>query len=197
MPVRTPLNPQALAPSTDRCLAILEVLSDPDRSPLLISDPKHRADLLAELAADPTLQASGSGILLLAVAGVMTTAILGFVVTLAMSLRDRMVELAVLRSLGMSRLGILRSMVLEWGVVLTLGTAIGVLLGRQISRLMLTFLEVTEEGERVVPEFSLAFDLGVLAGGLVTLAVVAAITLLGFWRLAMRRANASALRLTP
>ncbi len=177
--------------------AILDLLGDPDRSPLPISNPMHRAGLLAALAADPILQASGSGILLFAMAGVMSVAMLGFVVTLAMTLRVRIVEFSVLRALGLSRFGILRAMLLEWGVVLVLGTAIGVLLGRQIARLMLRFLEVTEDGERVVPGFSLAFDFGLLAGGLATLGVVAVVALLGYWRLTLRRANASALRLTP
>lgn len=177
--------------------AILDLLGDPDRSPLLISNPRHRAGLLAELAADPILQASGSGILLFAMAGVMSVAMLGFAVTLGLTLRERIVEFSVLRALGLSRLGILRAMLLEWGLVLLLGALVGVLLGRQIARLMLRFLEVTEDGERVVPGFSLAFDLGLLGGGLATLGVVAAIALLGSWRLALRRANASALRLTP
>ncbi len=177
--------------------AILDLLGDPDRSPLLISNPRHRAGMLAELAADPILQASGSGILLFAMAGVMSVAMLGFAVTLGLTLRERIVEFSVLRALGLSRFGILRAMLLEWGVVLLLGAAVGVLLGRQIARLMLRFLEVTEDGERVVPGFSLAFDLGLLGGGLATLGVVAAIALLGSWRLALRRANASALRLTP
>lgn len=57
----------------------------------------------------------------------MGAAVLGFVVTLVMTVRARVVELAVLRALGSSRLEILRAMLLEWGVVLLLGTATGVL----------------------------------------------------------------------
>ena len=122
----------------------------------------------------------------------MGAAVLGFVVTLVMTVRARVVELAVLRALGSSRLEILRAMLLEWGVVLLLGTATGVLLGRQIARLTLQFLEVTEDGERVVPGFVLATEWGLLGVGLAVLTGVAVLVLWSSWRIVLRRANAAA-----
>jgi ABC-type lipoprotein release transport system permease subunit len=151
---------------------------------------------LEEIGADPTIQASGSGILSVAFVAVLSLSALGFVVTLVLSARRRTVEFAVLRTVGTSSWQILRSMLLEWGTVLLIGTTIGVLLGRQVASIMLSFLEVTEEGVSVLPPFILETDwtaLGVGIGALVGLVVIA----LGVaWATTMRRANASELRIT-
>ena len=161
-----------------------------------VGEPLLLADRLDEIASDPTLQASGGGILLLAFAGAMGAALLGFVVSLAITLRGRTVEVAVLRSLGASRRELLRAFAFEWGVVLLFGSLIGVLLGRWISRLMLQFLEVTDTGAPVVPEFSVQTEWPLLSIGVALLAVAAALTLWTAWRAVLRRAGAAALRLT-
>jgi putative ABC transport system permease protein len=151
---------------------------------------------LEEVDSDPTLQASGSGILSVAFISVLSLSTLGFIVTLVMNTRSRTVEFAVLRIIGISSRQILRSMLIEWGTVLLIGTVVGVLLGRQVARIMLSFLGVTDQGARVLPPFILETDwvtLGIGIGVLVGLVIVA----LGLtWATAMRRANASALRIT-
>ena len=151
---------------------------------------------LDEIASDPTVQASGSGILLLAFAGAMGAAVLGFVVSLAIALQSRTVELAVLRSLGASSRGLLRALVFEWGVVLLFGSVVGVLLGRGISQLMLQFLEVTETGDPVVPAFAIETEWRLLSTGIALLGVAAAVTLWAAWRAVLRRGVADSLRLT-
>ncbi|MYA19132.1 MAG: FtsX-like permease family protein [Chloroflexi bacterium] len=177
--------------------AIFELALDPEWMGFVVGDePLVLADRLGEIAADPTLQASGGGILLLAFAGAMGAALLGFVVSLAITLRARTVEVAVLRSLGASRRELLRAFVFEWGVVLLFGALIGVLLGRWISQLMLQFLEVTEAGTPVVPEFSVQTEWSLLSIGVALLILAAALTLWDTWRAVLRRAGAAALRLT-
>ncbi len=159
-------------------------------------EPLLLAARLEEIASDPTVQASGSGILLLAFAGAMGAAVLGFVVSLAIALQSRTVELAVLRSLGASSGGLLRALVFEWGVVLLFGSVIGVLLGRWISQLMLQFLEVTETGDPVVPAFAIETEWRLLSTGIALLGVAAAVTLWAAWRAVLRRGVADSLRLT-
>jgi predicted lysophospholipase L1 biosynthesis ABC-type transport system permease subunit len=151
---------------------------------------------LEEIGADPTIQASGSGILSVAFVAVLALSSLGFVVTLVLSARGRTVEFAVLRTVGTSSWQIFRSMLLEWGTVLVIGTTIGVLLGRQVAAIMLSFLEVTEEGVRVLPPFTLETDWVTLAIGIGTLVGLVAIALTIAWTTTMRRANASELRIT-
>jgi len=86
--------------------------------------------------------------------------------------------------------------VLEWGVVLTIGAAIGVLLGRQLAQVMLSFLNVTEDGFTVVPPFTVQTDWLVLGGGVGLLAVVAVFGLLIAWSSSVRTDTSIELRST-
>ena len=151
---------------------------------------------LEEIGADPTIQASGSGILSVAFVSVLSLSSLGFVVTLVLSARRRTVEFAVLRTVGTSSWQILRAMFLEWGTVLLIGATIGVLLGRQVAAIMLSFLEVTEDGVRVLPPFILETNWQTLGIGIGVLAILVAIAVIVAWTTTMRRADASELRIT-
>jgi hypothetical protein len=180
-------NQEALVASLQDRNAPVELLG---RSGTLVSRE------LEEISADPTIQASGSGILSVAFVAVLGLSSLGFVVTLVLSARRRTVEFAVLRTVGTSSWQILRAMLLEWGTVLVIGTTIGVLLGRQVAAIMLSFLEVTEEGVRVLPPFTLETDWMALGIGIGVLVALVAAALTVAWVTTMRRANASELRLT-
>ena len=168
------------------------------QSPLALSHQVEHQDAQLETAqADPTLRASGTGILTAAFSAVLGLSMLGFVVTLALGARNRVLEFAVLRAVGSSPSQILRSMVLEWGVVLAIGSTIGVLLGQRVATVMLSFLDVTEEGKKVVPPFTLETDWRTLGLGVGLLASVAALGLLFSWAAAVRReATTTELRLT-
>jgi hypothetical protein len=168
------------------------------QSPLQVTRAVEHQDAQLEVVqADPTLRASGTGILTAAFSAVLGLSMLGFVVTLALGARNRVLEFAVLRAVGSSPLQILRSMVLEWGVVLAIGSAIGVLLGQRVATVMLSFLDVTEEGRKVVPPFTLETDWRTLGLGVGVLAAVAAIGLLFSWAAAVRReATTTELRVT-
>ena len=168
------------------------------QSPSLVTHQVQHQDAQLEVAqADPTLRASGTGILTAAFSAVLGLSMLGFVVTLALGARNRVLEFAVLRAVGSSPLQILRSMVLEWGVVLAIGSTIGVLLGQRVATVMLSFLDVTEEGKKVVPPFTLETDWRTLGLGVGVLVAVAAVGLLFSWAAAVRReATATELRLT-
>ena len=176
--------------------ALVETLRSPG-SPIPVSGRlRHRDGEIATVRADPTLRAAGGGMLTAAFGSVLALSMLGFAATLALDARSRMVEFAVLRAVGSSPLQILRSMALEWSAVLAVGVAIGVLLGRRVASVMLTFLDVTEDGARVVPSFILETDWLILAMGVGALAVVAAVALLISWAAAVRREFAIELRLT-
>ena len=151
---------------------------------------------IEEVRADPTLQASGSGILGAAFVAVLSLSILGFLVSVTTGARAREVELAVLRAVGSSRLELLRALLLEWGTVLALGLVVGVLLGRRIAGVMLSFLDVTESGSRAVPPFIVETDWGVVALGGAVLTAVLGTGLVLIWRASMRHADAAQLRLT-
>jgi len=166
-------------------------------SPLrIVTNPQLRAAILDAATADPTLQASGSGILSVAFVAVLGLSTVGFVVTLVLGAQQRAVEFAVLRALGTSRPQVLRALLLEWSLVLLLGAGIGALAGRQVARVMLGFLGVTEEGAPVLPPFLIVTDWVALGAGIGLLAGVALTSLLAAWLSAMRRPANIELRLT-
>lgn len=146
--------------------------------------------------ADPTLQASGAGILGVAFVAVLGLCTVGFVVTMVVGARSRATEFAVLRAVGASRQEILRALLLEWGTVLTAGALVGAIVGRRVARIMLGFLNVTEDGDPVVPPFVLATDWAILGTGLGILVGVVLASLLLAWATSMRRSPTIELRVT-
>ncbi|MDG1840511.1 MAG: ABC transporter permease [Dehalococcoidia bacterium] len=153
-------------------------------------------DLLERTTEDPTLRVSGTGILTVAFVAVLTLTTLGFIVSLTLTTWQRTLEFAVLRALGTSRFTILRSLVLEWSAVLVLGVGLGLILGRVISQLMLSFLEVTEQGTPVLPPFRLITDWYAVGAAVAFLFVVVLVTLVTTWLVAMKRAGGKQLRIT-
>ncbi|MSQ42096.1 MAG: ABC transporter permease [Dehalococcoidia bacterium] len=182
--------------SLERQRAIVDTLRDPRGAVPVLVQPRHQAGELETVRSDPMLRASGSGILTVAFAAVLTVSVIGFAVTLVLGARGRTVEFAVLRAVGSSSLQVLRSMLLEWGVVLAIGVAIGVLLGRRVAGVMLSFLDVTESGAKVVPPFVLETNWLMLALGVGALTAAAAFALLAAWLSSVRRLAATELRLT-
>jgi hypothetical protein len=174
----------------------LDGLLEAGAEPLRVTTTLHRQASVEFVASDPTLQASGSGILAVAFIAVLGLSTLGFVVTLVLGARARSIEFAVLRAVGSSRRQILRAMLLEWGVVLAIGGVIGILLGRRVATVMLSFLEVTEQGNVVIPPFIVLTDWRTLGIGVGALTLFVAITLAVTWVAAMRRASAATLRIT-
>lgn len=165
-------------------------------SPVWIAEPLLQAAMVDEADADPTLVASGSGILLVAAVAVLVLAAAGFVVTAVIAVAARRTEFAVLRALGITPRQILRSLLLEWGVLAVLGVVLGVVLGRQIAKVMLSSLSVTAAGTRVVPPFTVESDWSSISAGTLVVVALAAVALVLAWRAVARRANAEVLRQT-
>jgi hypothetical protein len=87
-------------------------------------------------------------------------------------------------------------MLLEWGTVLILGSAIGVFLGRRVASIMLSFLDVTEQGDRVLPPFIVQTDWPRLGLGIGLLVAIVIVGLATSWLSSMRAADARQLRIT-
>lgn len=176
--------------------AVVTRLEQRFASPVWIAEPLLQAANVEEAGADPTLVASGSGILLVAAVAVMILAAAGFVVTAIIAIGARRTEFAVLRALGITPPQLLRSLLLEWAVLAALGVTLGIVLGRCIASAMLSSLSVTTAGTRVVPPFTMHSDwwgIGLGLGGVVVLATVALVLA---WRAVARRADAEILRHT-
>jgi len=151
--------------------------------------------LLAEEGADPLTAAGGSGILLVSFVAVGGLIVLAVLVTLAITARRRGVEMAVMRTLGVSRGQMLGQLTAEYALIVVLGLVVGTVLGMLITDLMLSFLEVSESGAAVLPPFVLDTDWTVIAVGYGILVGVFALGVVGSWRFFVRLALNRALRL--
>jgi len=148
-------------------------------------------DVLARVKSDPVVRAGGTGVLLLAVVASFAVLALGFGLSLYTGGQARTVEVAVMRAMGFSRPQIFSMVALEYLVVALVGLVVGTIAGLRISATMLSFLNVTEDGGRVVPPFDLAtqWDTVGIAFAVMAAAFAAGITALGYYflRLPMTR----------
>jgi ABC-type antimicrobial peptide transport system permease subunit len=152
--------------------------------------------MLAEEGSDPLTAAGGSGILLVAFIAVGALIGLAFLVTIYITAQRRTVEMAVMRTLGLSGRQILTQMAVEYLTVVAIGLVVGTYLGTLITRLMLSFLEVTEFGRPVLPPFIIDTDLTVIGASYGVLVVVFVLGVTGAWRFFAGLALSRVLRLS-
>lgn len=112
------------------------------------------AEVLKEIQTDPVVRAGGSGVLLLALIAAFSILGLGFALTLYLGGQQRTVEVSVMRAVGLSPRQVFTMISLEYLLVAAVGLVIGTIAGLRISDTMLSFLNVTESGGRVIPPFS-------------------------------------------
>ncbi|MCL6649997.1 MAG: hypothetical protein K6U89_16890 [Chloroflexi bacterium] len=109
--------------------------------------------LLDEASSDPLVAAGWAGILALAFVAALLLSLIGFVVQSALLLQQRVVEFAILRTMGLAKWELAALIGFEQVFLIVVGIALGTVLGLQLGGLMLPFLELTEGGARVLPPF--------------------------------------------
>ena len=134
---------------------------------------------------DPLAAAGWRAFLVIAYVAMAALALLGFALYALVYAQRHMTEYAILRASGFSRRQVAATVTFENGVLLALGLALGIGLGHLTSAMVVTYLDVTERGARVLPPFIPTVDwaqVGVVAGAAAllvaaaTVAVVRALT---------------------
>ena len=139
--------------------------------PLRLLDLRFQARTVEDARANPALGGGGAGILSIAYVASLALVAVAFVVALSHAAAERRVEFAVLRTLGFSRLQVLRLFAAEHLLLVAAGAAAGIGLGLLVSLRSLAFLDVDARGNPVEPPFVLTTDWTMVLGG--ALAVVA------------------------
>jgi ABC-type antimicrobial peptide transport system permease subunit len=111
----------------------------------------NRAVILEEQSGDPLIAASWEGILFIAFAAVLLVSALGFVTYASLGAQERSLEFAILRTMGLSGRQILSVVSFEQLFVVVAGIVAGTLLGFPLSRLMIDYMGITEEGRSPLP----------------------------------------------
>ena len=147
--------------------------------------------ILSDVRSDPIIRAGGSGILLVALVAAFAILALGFALTLYLGGQARSVEVSVMRAVGISPRQLVTMISLEYLLIAVIGLAIGAIAGLRISETMLSYLNVTDSGGRVVPEFDLItrWDTVAIAFGAVGVAFIGGVLALAgyFLRLPVSR----------
>ena len=172
----------------ERTILALTALGDG----LGVTDQPAQVDAAAD---DPLVAAGGSGILLVSFIAVGILIIVAFLVSVIFTAHERMLEMAVLRTLGIGRGSLLAQLIVEYSIVAIVGLGLGTFLGDRIGRLMLRFLEVSEEGDRVLPPFLLTTDWSTVGISYLVLVGVLGVGVAVAWRLFIRESITRVLRL--
>ena len=173
--------------------AALDELNRPRYSLGQISDRDQRVE---DSGRDPLTTAGGSGILLVAFIAISLLLALAFLVSMAVSARQRRLEMALLRTVGVGNASILIQLFLEYAIIVGTGLALGVLLGNRISLLLLAYLEIDERGRTVLPPFQVETDWQILGIAFAALAGVLLIGVVATWRWFLKLELNRELRLT-
>ena len=113
-----------------------------------------RLQLEAAFEADPLTAAGWRGALNIAFFSVIFATLMGFGVYAYSQAQERRVEFALLRGMGLSWKGLAGIVLVEQTIVITLGLGLGSWIGFQLTSLLMPFLDLTEEGTRVLPPFA-------------------------------------------
>jgi hypothetical protein len=151
---------------------------------------------LEEADADPIVRAGGSGVLLIALIAAFAILAIGFALTLYLGGQSRTLEVSVLRAVGLSARQIFLMIGLEYLVVAGIGLVVGTIAGLRISETMLSFLNVTEDGNRVVPPFELVTSWGTVGVAFAATAIAFAIGVVALALYFLRLPVSRVLRLT-
>ena len=150
-----------------------------------------REAMVSSLRTDPLAGAGWSGMLMIAFLGVILVSSLGFVVYSYLSAQGRQLDFAILRTLGFSLRQIIGLVCFEQLFIIVVGMGMGTLIGERLSYIMMPFLQLTEQGQRVLPPFILTINWGTIGIAYAVLAVAFIITIslviLFFSRVAIHR----------
>ena len=123
--------------------------------------------LLLDAAVDPLISAGWRALLAIAFTTVLAASAVGFLVYSQVTFASRMVEYAVVRTLGLTTRQVLGLVTLELTMVLVPAVIVGAVLGMRMGATIIPFLVTSGEGVRVVPPVVLDIDwrtIGLLVG---------------------------------
>ena len=132
-----------------------------------------------EVAIDGPLRVGVQAALWIVTLAAIALAVAGFAMSATVAVRTRRLELARLQALGTPRSGLVRSVLVEHGILGVLGLIAGLTLGAVLGQVVAPLVTVSSEGSRPVPavivqwpwptQAALVVALVVLAGGAVAL----------------------------
>lgn len=138
-----------------------------------------RSIRLDEARVDPLVDAGWRALLFLAFSAVLLLSCLGFAIHAYVSFRNRQLQFALLRTVGLSGRQMLAMVWLEQILVVAVGMALGMWMGGRLGAVIMPFLGHDDWGARVMPPFVVEVDWNTLAITYGAMVLVFAVITLG------------------
>ncbi len=145
-----------------------------------------RQELVAQAVGDPLSGESWPRLAAIGQVSLVVIMLVGFGLYAVIGLRRSMVELAVLRAMGLSRRQIGWMLAVDAGLVGAMGLGFGIGIGTWVGRWVLGYLGLTSQGNPVTPPMELALDPGLLLLTVVGTIVATSAAVLLAYRMATR-----------
>ncbi|MFH1140230.1 MAG: ABC transporter permease [Chloroflexota bacterium] len=147
---------------------------------------KDSQELVAQAVGDPLSGESWPRLAAIGQVSLVVIMLVGFGLYAVIGLRRSMVELAVLRAMGLSRYQIGWMLAVDAGLVGAMGLGFGIGIGTWVGRWVLGYLGLTSQGRPVTPPMELAFSQGLLLLTVVGAMVATSAAVLLAYRMAAR-----------
>ncbi len=121
-----------------------------------------RNQRLAESKVDPLVKAGWRSLLFIAFGSVLILSCIGFLVHAYVSFRNRQLQFALLRTVGLSSGQLMTMVWLEQTLVIAAGMALGTWMGGRLGAIIMPFLGHDDWGGQVLPPFVLEVNWGAL-----------------------------------
>ena len=176
-------------PERGRLVEDLGILGGPAT---VVYDRERRLD---ETRVDPLVNAGWRSLLFLSFAAVLILSCIGFLVHAYVSYRNRLVQFALMRTVGVSVSQLITMVWVEQAMVVAVGMALGTWMGARLGAVIMPFLGHDDWGDRVVPPFTTEVDWAALLATYGLMFAVFAVITLGLVWLIRRISVHSVLRL--
>ena len=150
---------------------------------------------LEETRVDPLVNAGWRSLLFLSFAAVLILSCIGFLVHAYVSYRSRLVQFALMRTVGVTVSQLITMVWVEQAMVVVVGMGLGTWMGARLGAVIMPFLGHDDWGDRVVPPFTTEVDWTALLATYGLMFAVFAIITLGLVWLIRRISVHSVLRL--
>jgi ABC-type antimicrobial peptide transport system permease subunit len=150
-----------------------------------------RAERIAKTKADPLVEAGWKALLFLTFGAVFILSCLGYVIHAYVSFRNRQLQFAMLRTVGLSMRQLVAMLWVEQVLVIATGMALGTWMGGRLGATIMPFLGHDDWGDEVVPPFVMQVNWAALlttyAAMILVFAVVSLALLIFIQRISLQR----------
>ena len=135
-----------------------EIIREIELQPFYYSQIIDREEEMEKFRLDPLVSAGWETLLFVAFAAVLLLSIVGYLIHTYISFRNRELEFALLRTMGLSLKQLMGLVWLEHAIIIFAGMALGAWMGGRLGTTIMPFLGNAEDGTKVLPPFVLEVD---------------------------------------